>query len=63
MGFFSFLQTKDINIGVRSLPIQEYTEYKAFYDAYEKYGAQILVDEKNGSVMISFASERKWWQK
>ena len=25
--------------------------------------AQILVDEKNGSVMISFASERKWWQK
>ena len=51
------------NGGAITLPIQEYTEYKAFYDAYEKYGAQILVDEKNGSVMISFASERKWWQK
>ena len=48
--------------GEITLSMQEYTEHKAFYDAYEQYGAQILVDEKNGSVMISFASERKWWQ-
>ena len=51
------------NGGAITLSLQEYAEHKEFYDTYEKYGAQILVDEKNGSVMISFASERKWWQK
>ena len=49
--------------GAITLSMQEYTEHKEFYDTYEKYGAQILADEKNESVMISFASERKWWQK
>ncbi len=51
------------NGGAITLSMQEYTEHKAFYDEYEKYGAQILVDEKNGSLMISFSAERKWWQK
>ena len=49
--------------GAITLSMQEYTEHKAFYDAYEQYGAQILVNEKIGSVMISFAPKRKWWQK
>ena len=49
--------------GAITLSMQEYTEHKAFYVEYEKYGAQILVDEKNESVMISFSAERKWWQK
>jgi len=51
------------NGGAITLSLQEYTEHKEFYDAYGQYGAQILVDEKNASVMISFAPERKWWQK
>ncbi len=49
--------------GAITLSMQEYTEHKTFYDAYVQYGAQILADEKNESVMISFAPERKWWQK
>ena len=51
------------NGGTITLSMQEYTEHKPFYDAYEQYGAQILANEKNGSVTISFSAERKWWQK
>lgn len=51
------------NGGAITFSMQEYIEHKEFYDTYEKYGAQILVDEKNESVMISLSAECKWWQK
>ena len=51
------------NGGAIVLSIQEYLQHKEFYDSYEEYGAKIINDTNIESVTISFAEERKWWQK
>ena len=43
------------------LTMQEYLEHKAFYNNYEKYNAQISVNEKKNEVIIQFVS-RQWYQ-
>ena len=51
------------NGGTIVLSIQEYLQHKEFYDSYEEYGAKIINDTNIESITISFAEERKWWQK
>lgn len=50
------------NGGAIIASLQEYNSHKDFYDSYEQYGARIVVNERNESVMIDFAHARKWWQ-
>ena len=50
------------NGGARYIPLSEYLEHRDFYDGYQKWDAEISVDEKNGQVAIQFPVRREWYQ-
>lgn len=50
------------NGGSQYIPLSEYLEHKDFYDGYQKWNAEICVDEKYGQVGIHFSVQRKWYQ-
>ena len=50
------------NGGSQYITLSEYLEHKEFYDGYQKWDAQIHIDEKNGQVAIHFPAQRKWYQ-
>ena len=50
------------NGGSQYITLPEYLEHKNFYDGYQKWDAQIHIDEKNGQVAIHFPVQRKWYQ-
>ena len=50
------------NGGSQYITLSEYLEHKDFYDGYQKWDAEIHIDEKNGQVAIHFPAQRKWYQ-